>query len=78
MNLRYAQTKKVYHNAVDAITDKEHRITLILDRHGLTITVEGCEKELVIDLTNGELNVWPTNENGDIVAHKPAASLVLG
>lgn len=60
----------------DAETGEEREVVVETDKHGLTVSIEYCEEEFVLDLSNRLLRVFKTNENGE-VASGPSASILL-
>jgi len=57
----------------DADTGAAHTLRIVADQHGATIDVDG--RSIVVDLSAGQLRVFPVNEHGDITE---AAALSIG
>jgi hypothetical protein len=48
----------------DAATNKKRKCWISVDAHGITITVEGVEDDIVIDLNDDLLHVFQYDDHG--------------
>jgi len=67
----------IKHEVVDAITENKHEIEVILDRHGLSICLNGNQEYITLDMSGGDLSVYYCPNSGDI-DDKPRATLSEG
>ena len=60
---------------VDADTGKQHTMTVIPDRHGLTIQVTGFDQDIVCDLSASGFRVYTTAPGRDDIVDDPVCVL---
>ena len=67
---------KLQHNVEDAGTGDPHKMRFCPDEHGGVIEVDDVAFSVVADVCNGELRLYRTNEQGEVV-DGPALSITL-